>query len=301
MTVRRALRLLPLLGAGISVILAVIGPLVAPYNPRKPTVQILQAPSPKHVFGTDASGLDIFSVTVAGFRTDVFIAVTAVLVSLAIGIALGILSGYSFNHSRAAGIGGAVIERVLDLFQSMPVAVLGLALVAALGRGITSVIIAVTFVSIPIFARLLRGSLKGLDHGDMVAASRSVGLSESRTLWRHALPNALDSTLANASIAIGSAILLTASLSFLGAGVRPPTPEWGAEISVGANYVATGQWWISVFPGLVLGLTVVCFAILGDTARLWLNPARARSGSDQDTDEAMETAHLPVPMIEENA
>lgn len=279
---------LPVLVGGLSLVLAVAGPWITPYDPQRPTADVLMSPSVSHPMGTDASGLDVFSVTVAAYRTDLLIALAAVALSLVVGIVLGVLAGYSFGGSRPLGILGKAVDRLLDLVQSIPVVILGLALVATFGRGMPSVIAAVAFVNVPVFARLLRSSLKSAERGGLVQACRSVGLSERATLLRHVLPNSLDSTLANASVALGGAILLTAALSFLGAGVRPPTPEWGALISGGANYVPTGQWWISVFPGLVLSLTVVCFALAGESVRDRLSAAsgRKRSANAAQTDAA---------------
>lgn len=270
----------------LALVLAVVGPWLAPYDPERPTQDVLLAPSLAHPMGTDASGLDVLSVTIAAFRTDLLIAVSAVGISLLLGIVLGVLAGYSFGGSRVSRTVGVVVDRLLDIVQSIPVVILGLALVATFGRGVPSVVAAVAFVNVPVFARLLRAAVKSVERSGMVQACRSVGLSERTTLLRHVLPNSLDSTLANGSIAVGTAILLTAALSFLGAGVRPPTPEWGALISNGANYVSTGQWWISVFPGLVLSVTVVTFAVAGEVIRAAVARSRGKAAADDPALEA---------------
>ena len=258
----------------IAVILAAIGPYIAPYDPERPTADVLRPPSAAHLLGTDASGIDVLSVVLAAFRVDILIAIVSVGISLTVGIALGAISGYTFNGSRLAQLLAALILRALDLVQSIPVFILALAIVGMVGQSIQNVVIAVAFVNMPIFARLTRTSIRGIEPREFVSASRTIGVREVGILGWHVLPNSLDSTIANASIAIGSAILLTAGLSFLGAGVRPPTPEWGAEIATGANYLITGQWWISVSPGILLSIVVLGFALIGDDIRVRLQRAR---------------------------
>lgn len=259
-----------------AVLLAVIGPYLTPFNPERPTSAVLLPPSLFHPLGTDASGIDVLSIVLAAFRVDVVIAVVSVGISALAGISLGAACGYGFNGSRLSLWGSTVILRFLDLVQSIPVFVLALALVGMVGQNVRDVVIAVAFVNLPVFARLTRASVRSVEQREFVAASRSIGVHEMRILGSHVLPNSLDSALAYASVAVGGAILLTAGLSFLGAGVRPPTPEWGAEIASGAGYIITGQWWISVVPGLVLSAVVLSFALLGDAVRLALGqPASA--------------------------
>jgi peptide/nickel transport system permease protein len=266
---------------GLSILLAIIGPSIAPYDPEKPTPSVLLPPSFAHPFGTDASGLDVLSVILAGFRVDVFIALLAVGISLAGGIVLGALCGYGFNNNRVVAWISGILVRVLDMVQSIPVFILALALVGMFGQNIRNVIIAVAFVNLPIFARLTRTAVRRTESREFVLASRALGVREPLILGAHVLPNSLEGTIAYASIAVGGAILLTAGLSFLGAGVRPPTPEWGAEIASGAGYVITGQWWISVAPGLVLSTVVLGFAILGDSVRSFLEKSeRFPEGKD---------------------
>jgi peptide/nickel transport system permease protein len=258
----------------IAIILAAIGPYIVPYDPERPTADVLRPPSAAHLLGTDASGIDVLSVVLAAFRVDILIAIVSVGISLTVGIALGAISGYTFNGSRLAQLLAALILRALDLVQSIPVFILALAIVGMVGQSIQNVVIAVAFVNLPIFARLTRTSIRGIEPREFVSASRTIGVREVGILGWHVLPNSLDSTIANASIAIGSAILLTAGLSFLGAGVRPPTPEWGAEIATGANYLITGEWWISVSPGILLAIVVLGFALIGDDIRVRLQRAR---------------------------
>jgi peptide/nickel transport system permease protein len=270
------------IGSFISVVCAVIGPWIAPYDPEKPTVDVLQEPSFTHPFGTDASGLDIFSVVIAAFRTDLSIALLGVGASFVLGLLLGSISGFSAAGGRIWRALARIVDAGLDVFQSIPVTVFALALTAIFGRGTGAVITAVIFVTTPIFARLIRSSLHSVVQGGLVASCRILGLGSIRTLTRHALPNSVDSAVANVSVSLGVSVLLTAALSFLGAGVRPPTPEWGYVISMGANYVATGQWWISLMPGLVLCLSVVSFALTGEAVRDWLAGVGPSSAANEE-------------------
>jgi peptide/nickel transport system permease protein len=274
-----------------AVVLAVIGGWLAPYDPEQPTIDVLAGPSRTHLLGTDASGIDVLSVVVAAFRVDVLIAVVSIGISLIAGVALGALSGYSFNRSRSAGMSSTIILRALDLVQSIPVFILALALVGMAGQSVRNVVIAVAFVNLPVFARLTRSAIQGIEHREFVSASRAIGIREFGILRSHVMPNSLDSTIAYASIAVGGAILLTAGLSFLGAGVKPPTPEWGAEIASGSGYIITGEWWISVIPGIVLSTVVLSFALLGDGIRVALQRAH-REGELAE--------HEPSTFIEES-
>ena len=258
----------------LMLFLTAFGPALAPYNPEKPTNDVLSAPSVKHIMGTDGSGIDVFSVVLAAFRVDVFIALTAVTIATLGGITLGSIAGYSFGGSRISSGVTTLILRILDFFQAIPVFILALALVGTLGANETNVIVAIVFVNLPFIARLTRTSVRSTEGRDFVSACRAVGCRELAIFTRHVIPNSVDGAVASASAGVGTAILLTAGLSFLGAGVRPPTPEWGAEIAAGANYVITGQWWIGVFPGLVLALVVMGFALTGDAIRLALRQAR---------------------------
>lgn len=269
-------------GSLLCIILAVVGPAITPYDPEKPTVNVLRPPSLEHPFGTDASGLDIFSLVIAAFRTDLSIALLGVGVSFVLGLVLGSVTGFAEAGGRVWKVAARIVDAALDVFQSVPVTVFALALAAILGRGVWSVIMAVIFVTTPIFARLIRSSLRSVVSGGLVASCRVLGIGTWRTLTRHALPNSLDSALAYVSVSIGVSVLLTAALSFLGAGVRPPTPEWGYVMAMGANYVATGQWWISIFPGAVLSLSVGSFALAGEAVRQMLEVSRGPALEEPD-------------------
>ncbi len=261
----------------VSVLLAIVGPYITPHSPVNATTGILLAPSAHHLFGTDSSGIDVFSNVVAGFRTDLVIAIASIGLSLLGGIALGSLSGFPFR-SRVGRGGAWVLLRGADMVQALPVFIFALVLVGMTRPSMRNVIIAVAFVNLPIFLRITRGAVLVTSSESYVDSARVVGLPDRRILVRHVLPNSLEPVIANASVGIGYAILLTAGLSFLGAGVPPPTPEWGAEIANGSQSLVTGQWWISVFPGLVLSIVVLGFALVGETLRRYWDPSGRQGG-----------------------
>jgi peptide/nickel transport system permease protein len=220
--------------------------------------------------------MDIFSRVIFSARIDLAIAVLGALFSLVIGSPLGLIAGY-FSGTR--GVWGWVSEavmRVADVLQAFPVFVLAIALVAALGQSARNVIIAIAFVNAPIYLRLLRTQALSLRERRFVDAARVAGNSELRIVFRHILPNAMAPAIIQASVNMGWAVLLTAGLSFVGAGVRVPTPEWGSMIAVGAQNMVTGQWWPALFPGVAIALTVLGFALIGDSLELLLDPVRRR-------------------------
>jgi peptide/nickel transport system permease protein len=260
---------------GAIVVLAVFAPLIAPYDPETANVEVtLAAPSGSHWLGTDISGMDIVSRLIFSGRIDLVIAILGTLFSVVLGGPLGLIAGY-FSGSR--GLWGWISEammRVADVLQAFPVFVLAIALVAALGQSARNVIIAIAFVNAPIYLRLLRTQALSLRERRFVDAARVAGNRELRIVFRHILPNAVAPAIIQASVNMGWAVLLTAGLSFVGAGVRVPTPEWGSMIAVGAQNMITGQWWPAVFPGLAIAVTVLGFALIGDSLELMLDPVR---------------------------
>jgi peptide/nickel transport system permease protein len=240
-------------------ILAVVGPAVSPFDPTVADAEPFLPPpdlpaypglfwavltgtsKPVHWFGTDASGLDVFS----GF-------------ALLIGVTAGLLAGNFRNW------GTETLMRVSDVLQSFPVFISAMILVALAGQSTVNIVAALAVLYSPIYVRLMRAEVMTQGARGMVEASRALGSSELSIAINHVLPNSLGPTLVQSSVTIGFAILLTAGLSFVGAGVRPPTPEWGLMISNGASGIMLGQWWPSVFPGIAISLTVFSFAALGD-------------------------------------
>ena len=259
----------------ITLFLAVFGSAIAPYNPEYALPGIsLTAPSVDHWMGTDVSGMDILSRVISAPRIDLTIALVSSTIAFVVGVFLGVVSGY---FSGLPGPGRYVSEGIMrgaDILQAFPIFIFALALVGFRGPGTENVIAALAFLNIPYFLRVTRGSVLQVRERPFVEAARCAGNSEIRIAFRHVMPNALTPALANISPGIGFAILLTAALSFVGAGVPKPTPEWGSMISIGAPNMMTGQWWTAFFPGVALGLTVLGFALLGDGLRDLMDPVK---------------------------
>lgn len=257
---------------------AVFAPVIAPYSPIQANPgRFLEPPSWEHPFGTDAVGMDIFSRAVYAPRIDLTIAVLGTLISAVLGTAVGALVGfYSSGRGFRVWLSFAVM-RAADVLQAFPVFVFAIALVAALGQSIQTVVIAIAFVNAPIYLRLMRSQVLTLRSMRYVEASQVAGLSDLRTIRRHVVPNAIAPILAQLSVNVGWGILLTAALSFIGAGVRAPTPEWGSMIAMGFQNVVTGQWWPSVFPGLMLAVTVFGFSLVGSSIEVLADPVKRRA------------------------
>ncbi len=252
----------------INLVLVLIGPVLAPWNPSSPDPNaILVGPNAAHLFGTDTNGLDVLSRVIVAPRVDMTIGLIATAISMVTGVVLGAFTGYFGGTGGVLGFGAALIMRVADIFQSIPVFVLAMALLATAGPSETNIIVAIAFVSIPIFLRLTRAEVRSLSQKSFLDAARVAGCSDFRIAFVHLMPNAVSPALVQASVNVGFAILLTAGLSFIGAGVRPPTSEWGLMISSGANELINGAWWPALFPGVWLALTVLAFALIGDALR----------------------------------
>jgi peptide/nickel transport system permease protein len=273
----RALRRMEIFGlvaVVILLVLAVIGPMIAPYptTTANPALR-LQPPSLGHPFGTDQNGMDILSRIIAAPRVDVSVAFIAIAIAVIVGTALGVFAGF-FEGSRRRGLSilGELILRLLDVLQAFPVFILAMVLVAIRGASTENLIIAVAFVNMPVFLRIARAELLSLRQRPFAEAAQSIGARDRSIAFRHLLPNAFPPLVAQISATMGFAILLTAGLSFVGAGVNPPTPELGSMISTGAQSMIIGQWWPSTFPGIALGLVVFSFAAAGEALAHLLEP-----------------------------
>lgn len=250
---------------GGLLILSVVGPLISPYSPVEADARaILQPPSAAHPFGTDSAGFDILTRTLYAPRIDLYIALVGTTGSVMLGVPLGLFAGF-FAHWRGGwGIASEVVMRSMDILQAFPVFILAMALVAASGRSITNVILAIVFLNAPVFVRLIRAEILRIRNRAHVDAAFLAGNSRWRIASRHILPLSVGPVLVQFSVTAGFAVLLTAGLSFVGAGVRLPTPEWGLMVASGANGMVTGLWWVALFPGLFLGLSVFGLALIGD-------------------------------------
>lgn len=246
----------------LQIIAIVFAPEIAPFNPVEANPALsLHAPSVVHWFGTDVSGMDIFSRVVFATRINLLIGVVSVAVAFVVGVPLGLLIG--FYRGRLS----TLAMRAFDFMQSFPVFVMGMAMVAVMGQEIQNVAFVLAILFVPVFARLIRGEVLSLRDRPFIAAARCSGAKDLSIMFRHILPNALNPAIVQISISIGMAILLTAGLSFIGAGVRVPTPEWGVMVSLGSRQLVLGVWWVALFPGLAIVLSVLSFALVGDALR----------------------------------
>jgi len=260
----------------LTALLAVFGPAIAPHPTEAPSGPSLQPPSWRHWFGTDVSGLDIFSRVIAAPRIDLTIALVSTTIAFACGVALGVVSGFFAGHRGVANWLSVGIMRAADVFQAFPIFVFALALVGFTGPSVRNVIAALAFLNIPFFLRLTRGAVLQVRERTFVEAAVCAGNSNLRVAFVHVMPNAIAPALVHFSTTIGFSILLTAGLSFVGAGVPPPTPEWGLMVQIGAQNMMTGQWWTALFPGLALGITIVGYALFGDNLRVFMDPVNRR-------------------------
>ncbi len=259
----------------ISLVLMALGPTLAPHDPMgtDPT-SVLSPPSAKHWMGTDSVGMDIFSRVISAPRIDIYIAVVSTLIALVIGIPLGVVAGYFAATRGISGLLSEWLMRLMDVLQAFPVFILALVLVAAIGPSEQNIIAALAFLQFPPFLRLTRSAALTTREQPFVEAARCAGAPPFAIVFRHVLPNSLTPALVGTSVAIGQAMLITAGLSFVGAGVEVSRPEWGAMIAVGSRNMITGQWWPSVFPGLILGIIVFGYASVGDGLRNYLDPTK---------------------------
>lgn len=249
------------------VLVAVLAPVIAPFHPNQPSADLLAPPSWHHLFGTDEVGRDVFSRVIYGARTSFPTAIAAVAAALAAGGVLGAFAGY---------LGGAVdvvTMRVVELVFAFPAIILAMAIAAAVGPGLLNAAIAIVAVSWPYYARIVRGTVLSVMHEDYVMTSRLLGMSGARTLRVDVAPNVAGPVVVLCTLELGNAILLLASLSFLGLGVTPPTPEWGSMVSEGAlNFQ---QWWVATFPGIAIASAVIGLNLIGDRLRDRLDPRAA--------------------------
>jgi peptide/nickel transport system permease protein len=248
------------------VLTAVVGPFLVSHDPLAMDLDSLKQPPGKaHLLGTDSKGRDILSRVVYGSRISLSVGIIAAALSLCIGIFFGLIAGY-FGRTV-----DAFFSQVFDIFLAFPSLLLAIGISAVMPPGLTSAMLAITLVGWAGFARLVRGITLSLKEQTYVEASRALGASPARILYRHILPNALPLILVAGSLRVGGFILLEAALSFLGLGVQPPTPTWGSMISLNRAYINSAPWMV-IFPGLAISITVISFNILGDFLRDKLDP-----------------------------
>ncbi len=255
------------LGTILLVLVGILAPWLAPYNPVASDVAVaLHPPDAAHWAGTDQLGRDILSRLIVATRLDLFIAASAVGISFAIGAVVGGFCGYR---------GGRLdrwVGRFVDVLMAFPLFVLAMALVAALGNRMENIIIATAVINLPFYIRFARAEVNVRRNAGWVEAARACGDSHVSVVLRSLLPNVLPAMAVQVSLNLGWAILNAAGLSFIGLGVQAPTPEWGIMVAEGAQFITSGKWWMVAFPGLALMLTVLCFNLLGDGLRDILDP-----------------------------
>lgn len=254
----------------IFILMAVFAPIITPYKPEaQDLMNRFQAPSSKHLFGTDNFGRDVFSNVVYGARISLFIGLFATTISVILGTLIGAISGY---------FGGRIdniIMRIVDVFLSIPSLVLAIAISAALGSGMFNLILAVSLAGVTSYARIVRGTVLSVKEQEFVEAARVGGAKDIRLIFRHILPNCTGPIIVQATLGVGTAILAAASLSFIGLGVQPPTPEWGGMLSNGRPYIRDNPH-MTLFPGLAIALTIFSLNLLGDGLRDAFDPKQRR-------------------------
>ncbi len=239
---------------------AIFAPLIAPYDPTTADFEMISSPSWAHPLGTDDLGRDLLSRIIYGSRVSLFVGVSTVVISLLIGVALGVAAGYY------GGFIDTVIMRYIDLQWAFPNFIIAVYLVAIFGTGLANVIVAITLAFIDDFARIARGMVLTIKEEQYVASARTLGASDLRIMWRHIVPNATAPLIVQGTVSVSYAILAEAGLSFLGLGVEAATPTWGLILAESRSFISRA-WWLGLFPGLFIMITVLSINFLGDALR----------------------------------
>lgn len=251
----------------LLILLAILAPALHLHDPtRTDPDNFLLPPGPGHLLGTDELGRDELARVIWGGRVSLPVAFVAVAVGLLLGGLTGLVSGYR------GGLTDLLLMRLVDAILAFPALILAIAIVSALGPDLRNAMIAIGVVQVPVYARLTRSQVLQLKNLEFVTAARSVGASPLRIIGRHMVPNLLNPLIVQVSLSAAFAMLAEATLSFLGLGAQPPTPDWGFMINTGARFVANGDWWLAVMPGLAISLAVFGFNWLGDALRDALDP-----------------------------
>ena len=254
----------------LFILVAIFGPLVAPSLPTQGNIlERLKPPSTRYIFGTDGLGRDLLSRILYGARLSAVMGTLAVVASGSLGVLLGALAGYF------EGWVDSLVGRFVDTLLAFPGILLAILVLAILGPGLTSVIIAVGIFGVPTYARVVRGTVLSVKRLDFVEAAAALGVGHARIIWKHVLQNSWAPVIVITSLNFGTAVLTASALSFLGVGVQPPTPEWGAIIAEGRQYIRVAPY-ITTITGVFIFLTVLGFNLLGDGLRDALDPRAQR-------------------------
>ena len=250
----------------LFVLVAVLAPLIAPYDPAQQSWTSIRKPSSlAHWFGTDESGRDLLSRVIFGGRASLLAGVVSVTIALGLGVPIGLLAGYGGRWIDA------VLSRIADAMLAVPFLILAIALAAFLGPSLQNAMVAIGLTTAPIFVRLTRGQVMAVMVEDYVEAARAVGNPPMRIAFRHILPNILPALIVQSTLSIATAIIAEASLSFLGLGQQPPAPSWGSMLNTAQRFLTLAPW-LAVWPGLAIFLVVLSFNLLGDALRDALDP-----------------------------
>jgi peptide/nickel transport system permease protein len=269
-------RATPTGSVGLAIILvfalmAVLAPWITPFDPVLPFPNaILDAPGKQFLLGTDGNGMDVLSRTIYGARYAFGIAVPVLLFGLIVGVPIGLYAGYR---------GGWVDEitlRIMDAIRVFPSIILALAIVSATGQSLANVVLVIGMLDVPVFARLVRAEVLAMRAGGFVEAAVNAGNPTWRILFVHLLPNCVRGAMAQMPIRMAWAVRVSATLAFIGVGIQAPTPEWGAMIRQGADYMISGEWWVSIVPGVALVVLIIGFSMFGDGLEELLDPRRQK-------------------------
>jgi len=254
----------------LEVFIAIFAPFVAPHDPLEQSIyDALQPPSGTYWLGTDEVGRDILSRIIYGARISLRVGLIAVGIGSVVGVLLGLLAGYH------GGLLDNLILRLMDIWLAFPGILLALAIVAVLGPSLFNVMIAVGLSAVPTYVRVTRGSVLSVRESDYVLGARAIGCRAPQIMGKHIFPNVLPAIIVLATLGVATAILTAAALSFIGLGAQPPTPEWGAMLTVGRQFIRQA-WWVTTFPGLAIMITVLGINLLGDGLRDALDPRMRR-------------------------
>ena len=265
---RNKLAMLGLAMMSVIVLLAVFADVIADYNKvvvGMNMLERLQTPSLKHWFGTDGYGRDVFARIIHGSRLSLTLSIVSMSVAVAVGSLIGAISGYY------GGKIDDVLMRLMDMLLAIPPMLMSISIVAALGRSMVNLMLALALAYMPVFARVIRSSILSVKGQEFVEAAKACGTSDARIIMRHIVPNAVGPIIVQATLAMGSAILTISSLSFMGMGIQPPQPEWGTMLYEGRDLIRTSPYLV-VFPGLAIAVSVLSLNLLGDGLRDALDP-----------------------------
>lgn len=253
----------------VLVLAAILAPLIAPYDPNAMEFDMLESPSWAHPLGTDDLGRDLLSRLIYGTQVSLFVGISTVVIALVLGVIMGVVAGYM------GGWFDTLIMRYIDLQWAFPNFIIAVYLVAVFGTGLSNVIVAISLAFLDDFARIARGMVLSIKEEQYVDAARATGMSDFRIMWRHVLPNATAPIIVQATVSISYAILGEAGLSFLGLGVEADTPTWGLILAEARSFISRA-WWLGVFPGLAIMLTVLSINFVGDALRDVLDVREAK-------------------------